>query len=336
MKDRFLLIKNKLSESIRKHKEIVVTFLVLAGIICFFLFNDFQSKEDYYDVTLNTVEEAASDKKTEDYEKNDTGQSDKIYETPAEENHTTTEENTDYNTTDKSESSLEESGRGTESESPGHSVNTDGTTIAFETTEDTGVPEDYPSMTEQNHSETETTGVSIQPTITSWKTETASETDFQNPETTETVTTTKREEPEETTADTITVYLSIDCKNILNHLDNLKDYNSLKDYIGNGVILDKTGYQISAGSTVFDLLELVTRANRIQLDYQGASSNIYGTVYVRGIQYIYEKSCGSSSGWMYTVNGEWVGVGCSSKKLEDGDFVQWRFTCNGGSDLRGN
>lgn len=336
MKDRFLLIKDKISEGIRKHKEIVVTFLVLAGIICFFLFNDFQSKEDYYDITLNTVEKAASDKETEDHEKNDTGQSDKRYETLAEENHTEIEENTNCNTTDKLESSVEESGQGTESKSSGHWVNTDETTVAFETTEDTGVTE-APSVTEQNHSEKETTGKSThQSTTTPWKTETASETDFQKPETTEAVTTTKNEEPEETTADTITVFFSIDCKNILNHLDDLKDYDSLKDYIGNGIILDKTGYQISAGSTVFDLLELVTRANRIQLDYQGASSNIYGTVYVRGIQYIYEKSCGTSSGWMYTVNGEWVGVGCSSKKLEDGDFVQWRFTCNGGSDLKGN
>lgn len=265
VKDR-LLIKEKLYEWIRKHKEIVVTLIILAGILCFFLMNDFQSKEDYYDVTLDTVEEANS---LELSEMTPTGISKEFQETS--EIQVTNERNSD------------------------------------------SLPEEFARETDEFTDDSETLEQNI---------------------TTE-VTTAKKEKQEETVPEIITVYFSIDCRNILDNMDNISDYDTMKQLIPeNGVISKKTGYRIDSGSTVFDLLEMVTRANKIQLDYQGEAAGIYGTVYVKGINYIYEKSCGSSSGWMYTLNGEWVGVGCNSKKLKDGDYVQWRFTCDGGNDLR--
>ena len=36
--------------------------------------------------------------------------------------------------------------------------------------------------------------------------------------------------------------------------------------------------------------------------YQGADKNSYGSVYVQGINYLYEFSCGPLSGWMYPVS----------------------------------
>lgn len=296
MKDQILKLKDRLTEYIRNHKELAAICLILAGVVSFIMFNDFQSREEYYNVTMKTVEEEVSVTDKESSE---------IY-------HESSETVTDKLNTEVSVDVAEETD--TEPEVLVSSENTEETS-GEETTIAAGETEQMSES--ESRSETDSPEV-LPPPV---------------PETTETVPATEEpwQEPE-----TITVYISIDCMNILEHMGDLKDGEALADYIGNGTILDKTGYQIDAGSTVFDLLKMTARANQIQLDYQGESSNIYSTVYIKGIQYIYEKSCGSSSGWMYTVNGEWAGVGCSSKKLKDGDFVQWRFSCDGGSDLRGN
>ncbi len=316
MKDQILKVKDKLMEGLRNHKEIAAVCLILAGVACFFLFNDFQSKEEYYNVTLKTVEEAASDTKGETTVLQNQKTSD-IYNESAKTERDTFNTEGSLDITENTDFPAEEPEPDTEPEVSVSSEKTEETSREVITIADGESGQTYETDT---RSQDDSSEVSYPPVL----------------ETTEAVTTTEDSRQEETEPDVITVYISIDCMNILEHMDDLKDGDVLADYIGNGKILEKTGYQISAGSSVFDLLKMTARANQIQLDYQGESASIYSTVYVKGIQYIYEKSCGSSSGWMYTVNGEWAGVGCSSKKLKDGDFVQWRFSCDGGNDLRGN
>lgn len=303
MKDRIIKIKDKLMEIIRDHKEIAALCLLIAGAVCFFLFNDFQSREEYYDITLKTVEEAASDT---------------MRETTVLKNIATAEEYGKQEETERDPSNPEVS-----AEDP---LNPE--VLAEETKTGPEV-----SASSERSEETSREEMTIAEGETGETTEPSEVLQSPEPDTTEALTTMEESGQE---PDTITVYISIDCMNILENMKDLKDGDVLTEYIGNGTILDKTGYQISAGSTVFDLLKMTAKANQIQLDYQGESANIYSTVYIKGIQYIYEKCCGSSSGWMYTVNGEWAGVGCSNKKLKDGDFVQWRFSCDGGNDLRGN
>ena len=87
-------------------------------------------------------------------------------------------------------------------------------------------------------------------------------------------------------------------------------------------------YVLREGDTAFDLLEKATRCGKIPLDYQGSEDNIYNTVYVRGINNIYEFSCGPSSGWTYTVNGESPDKGCSQYVLHDGDSVEFYYVCD--------
>lgn len=48
---------------------------------------------------------------------------------------------------------------------------------------------------------------------------------------------------------------------------------------------------------------------------------------------LYEFDCGKDSGWMYCVNGWYPNYGCSKYTLEDGDTVEWRYTCNLGRDV---
>jgi hypothetical protein len=48
--------------------------------------------------------------------------------------------------------------------------------------------------------------------------------------------------------------------------------------------------------------------------------------YIVGINGIYEMDHGDLSGWIYTVNGESVSVGCSDCELKDGDVIAWEYT----------
>ena len=70
------------------------------------------------------------------------------------------------------------------------------------------------------------------------------------------------------------------------------------------------------------------------MEYQGADENNFGSVYIQGINYLYEFSCGPLSGWMYKVNGEFPNRGCSKYELNDGDVIEWVYTCNLGMDVR--
>ncbi|NLZ45441.1 MAG: DUF4430 domain-containing protein [Clostridiales bacterium] len=130
-----------------------------------------------------------------------------------------------------------------------------------------------------------------------------------------------------------TVFMSIDCKTILNNMENLDD--GLYEYVDDGVILNKTEYVIREGDSAFDMLKRVTSYNRILMEYQGSDKNIYNSVYVQGINHIYEFSCGELSGWVFLVNGEESDVSCGKYKLKDGDLIQWVYTCDLGRDIVG-
>lgn len=121
---------------------------------------------------------------------------------------------------------------------------------------------------------------------------------------------------------TKTVTISISCKNAIGKTDN-------KKIPENGIILDDTEFSISEGDTVFDVLVSATKKNKIQIDYDSSNE----TVYIKGINGLYEFDCGELSGWMYKVNGETPNVGCSGYKLKDGDVIEWVYTANIGKDL---
>ncbi|MDE6150333.1 MAG: DUF4430 domain-containing protein [Ruminococcus sp.] len=136
------------------------------------------------------------------------------------------------------------------------------------------------------------------------------------------------------TPDSQTVFISINCDRILDNYDKLD--NSLKNekYVpSNGIILDKTEYVLRSGDTAFDILDRAVRHNKIPMDYKGANETGYGSAYVQGINHIYELSCGEGSGWTFLINGETPQYGCSQIELEDGDYVEWLYTCNFGEDL---
>ena len=134
--------------------------------------------------------------------------------------------------------------------------------------------------------------------------------------------------------DSETVTISIRCDTVLSNLDDLDPALKQGDYIPSaGVILPPTEYVLRSGDTVFDILDRAVRYNKIQMEYQGSDENSYGSVYIRGINYLYEFSCGPLSGWMYRVDGEYPNFGCSKYELKDGQNIEWIYTCDLGEDV---
>lgn len=118
------------------------------------------------------------------------------------------------------------------------------------------------------------------------------------------------------------VTLSIDCRNAIGqpaaaHLPE------------DGVILAATEVPIRAGDTVFTVLTEAAQAFGIHLDSSGG----VGMRYIRGMENLYEFSCGDLSGWLYTVNGESPSVGCEQYRLSDGDRIVWAYSLDMGGDL---
>jgi len=132
----------------------------------------------------------------------------------------------------------------------------------------------------------------------------------------------------------IGVSISIDCNTIYNNSTNidtsLKESGLLPE---NGEILPRTDCSISEGSSVFDILLNMTKESKIQLEYAGGITN---STYIKGINYLYEFSCGSLSGWMYKVNGEFADVSCSDYILKEGDVVEFVYSCDLGRDIGQN
>ena len=132
---------------------------------------------------------------------------------------------------------------------------------------------------------------------------------------------------------TFTCTFSIECSTILNNLKDL-DPDKLELVPSNGVILKKKKIKFSKGESVFDVLQRVCQDEEIHME--ASWTPIYNSAYIEGIHNLYEFDCGNLSGWMYRVNGWYPNYGCSRYQLENGDVVEWRFTCDLGKDIGGS
>ncbi len=147
------------------------------------------------------------------------------------------------------------------------------------------------------------------------------------------------------TAKTVSCTVEIECKTIYNNLDDLRPEK--KPFLTkNGVILKQKKFTVSEGSTVFDVIkkacaESVCTDNcsyclksGIQIEYVYTPG--YDSEYIRGIHQLYEKDCGSGSGWMYSVNGVFPNYGVNKYTVKDGDVIRFLYTCDLGDDVGGH
>ena len=159
--------------------------------------------------------------------------------------------------------------------------------------------------------------------------------------TTEKKTETQKAEPE--TAESAPVcFVTIDCRNIKNNLSSLK--KEKKAFVPqSGYILKDARVPFEEGESAFDALKRACKENvctdnceycqkgGIQLEFSFTPA--YKSYYVEGIHQLYEKDCGSFSGWMFSVNGEFSDVSSSEYLLKAGDKVTFAYTVSMGDDL---
>lgn len=131
------------------------------------------------------------------------------------------------------------------------------------------------------------------------------------------------------TAESETIFFEIDCTKALDD-EHLSEQQI--ELLDDGIILENREFVLREGDTVFDLLKRICRSEKIQMEYQGADKNIYNSVYVQGINYLYEFDCGEFSGWIFLVNGEQVSTSCGKYYPADGDTISWVYTLDLGRD----
>lgn len=125
------------------------------------------------------------------------------------------------------------------------------------------------------------------------------------------------------TSSSVTATISIECKSILDNMDNLaKGHES---YVpSDGVILDEYTATYNKKTTAYDLLSDACKENNISVSSEKTSFGMY----VSGINNLDEFDCGQQSGWTYYVNGKMPNVACSAYKLKNGDKVVFSYTCS--------
>ncbi len=89
-----------------------------------------------------------------------------------------------------------------------------------------------------------------------------------------------------------------------------------------GYIIGPVKLSLGEGETAWELLVKAAKYYKIPVDAQGSGASVY----VRGINQLYEFSVGEMSGWVYYVNGKSPSVGCGACGLSDGDAVRFVFT----------
>nr|WP_294530589.1 DUF4430 domain-containing protein [uncultured Blautia sp.] len=132
------------------------------------------------------------------------------------------------------------------------------------------------------------------------------------------------------TKESHTCTISIECSTILDNRDDLKSTKA--EFVpDDGWILKPEEISFKSGDTVFDVLKSACSQAGIQMSSR--YTPLYKSYYIEGINQLYEFDCGSNSGWMFSVNGTFPNYGCSEYTVEDGDKIEWKYTCDLGSDV---
>ena len=182
--------------------------------------------------------------------------------------------------------------------------------------------------TQEEQSTAVTATTTTQATTSTTVAETTTKETTAKPSTTKTQTTTKKKKITTTKVkkkkktDTVTCTVTVECKSILNHMDDLKEGH--EEFVpSDGYIIKNYTYKAKAGYTAYDALKSACNNNDIKLTAQKTS---YG-VYISGINNLDEFDCGKQSGWMYSVNGIMPNTTCGNVTVDDGDSIVFTYVC---------
>ena len=127
-----------------------------------------------------------------------------------------------------------------------------------------------------------------------------------------------------------TCTISISCATILDNMGWL-DPEKVELVPEDGWILKPIEVTFYEGESVFNVLVRTCKQQGIHMEF--VNTPIYNSAYIEGIHNLYEYDCGQLSGWVYKVNGWNPNYGCSRYALQDGDVIEWVYTCNLGIDV---
>lgn len=182
--------------------------------------------------------------------------------------------------------------------------------------------------TQEEQSTAVTATTTTQATTSTTVAETTTKETTAKPSTTKTQTTTKKKKVTATKVkkkkktDTVTCTVTVECKSILDHMDELKEGH--EEFVpSDGYIIKNYTYKAKAGYTAYDALKSACNNNDIKLTAQKTS---YG-VYISGINNLDEFDCGKQSGWMYSVNGIMPNTTCENVTVDDGDSIVFTYVC---------
>lgn len=126
--------------------------------------------------------------------------------------------------------------------------------------------------------------------------------------------------------------ISISCETLLNNKE-LLDPDKVELVPSDGWVLRPMEVTFYEGENVFQVLQRVCKQQKIHLEFM--DTPLYNSAYIEGIHNLYEFDAGDLSGWMYQVNGWFPNYGCSRYQLQDGDTIEWVYTCDLGNDVGG-
>jgi len=89
--------------------------------------------------------------------------------------------------------------------------------------------------------------------------------------------------------------------------------------------------EISESVSAYDLLKRVTRDNKIQIEV--SETPLYESIYIEGIDNIYEFDYGPTSGWTYSVNGLALDIGANKYIVKAGDKIEFIYVTEWQSDV---
>ncbi len=135
------------------------------------------------------------------------------------------------------------------------------------------------------------------------------------------------------TEEKATCTLSVSCETILKQMELLEE-DKWELIPENGVIYAAKAVTFYEGESVFHVLQREMKKAGIQMEF--TNTPLYHSSYLASIGNLYEFDAGELSGWVYEVNGWFPNYGCSRYQLQDGDVVQWHYTCDLGEDVGGN
>ena len=128
----------------------------------------------------------------------------------------------------------------------------------------------------------------------------------------------KKKKASATESKELTCTITIECKDIYEHLDDLEE--GYEAYLpSDGYILYNYTCSFNKGDTVYDVLMKAAQAKGIKVS---ATDTGYGK-YINGINNINEKIAGKTSGWTYYVNDEFPMHSTDKLKVKKGDKIRF-------------